>query len=82
MLDYLFQTRLHPDGRPYTYTEIARTMNGAVSYNHLKQLHSGRIKKPTRETIMALCRFFRIQPGYFFPELRDLDLDLISYPRS
>ncbi len=82
MLDHLFQTRLHADGRPYTYREVSLAMNGEVSYNHLKQLHSGRIKKPTRETILAICLFFRVQPGYFFPELRDLDLDPIEYPRG
>lgn len=82
MLDYLFQTRLHQDGRPYTYREVSLGMNGEVSYNHLKQLHTGQIRKPTRETILAISLFFRVQPGYFFPELRELELDPIEYPRA
>lgn len=82
MLDYLLQTRLHEAGRPYTYREISLAMNGTVSYNHLKQLHTGRIKKPTRETILAICLFFRVQPSYFFPELGGIELDPIEYPRA
>lgn len=76
LVDRLFQTRLHPEGRPYTYREVTTAMGGDISYNHIKSLHLGSIKNPTRETLLALCLFFRVHPTYFFPELDEIEGDL------
>jgi hypothetical protein len=36
---------------------------------HLSKLRTGRISSPGRETLLALCTFFKVPSTYFFPEL-------------
>lgn len=80
LLDYLFRTRLHPEGRPLTYLEVALATRGGISYNHIKKLHTGAIKNPTRTTILALCLVFGVRESFFYPDLREHDLDPLEYP--
>lgn len=76
LLHALIRRRLHPEeGRPYTVREISRALPGSASYQHVANLLSGQIKEPTRPTIRALCRFFRVSPEYFFPELNDVPFE-------
>lgn len=71
LVNRLFAQRLHPSGREYSNREVGIALrwghkNPAV---HLHRLRAGFIKNPTRETILDLCRFFRVPPAYFYPEL-------------
>ena len=75
LLKSLMRRRLHPEGRPYTVTEVSRALPGDSSYQYLSNVLKGNIKEPGRPTIRALCRFFRVSPAYFFPELSDMAIE-------
>lgn len=70
LINRLFATHPNPEtGLEYTPVEIVVVSRGKIAQSHLHGLRSGRIKNPTRETLLALCRVFRVLPTYFFPEL-------------
>lgn len=72
LVNRLFATHPNPKtGREYTAVEIVVVSQGEIAEGHLRRLRKGRIRNPTRETLLALCRVFRVQPIYFFPELAD-----------
>lgn len=72
LIDRLMRTHHHPTKhREYTGMEIALRTNGVIQQSHLHGLRNGRIKNPTRETLLALCEVFSVSPLYFFPELAD-----------
>jgi transcriptional regulator with XRE-family HTH domain len=50
-------------------------MQGGVGHENLYKLRVGLVKNPTRETLLALCIFFRVPPIYFFPELEGQEFD-------
>ncbi|HEY0606443.1 MAG TPA: helix-turn-helix transcriptional regulator [Herpetosiphonaceae bacterium] len=78
LINRLFETHLHPtEHRPYLPVEIVLKTEGVIQQSHLHRLRSGQIKNPTRETLLAFCRVFRVQPSYFFPELAN-ETDLTS----
>jgi transcriptional regulator with XRE-family HTH domain len=70
LIDDLFRTHRKPNGREYSHVEVCAALNGAIEPSHLGKLRNGTIKNPKRDTLMALCRFFKVQPSYFFPELQ------------
>ena len=72
LVDNLFKTHKKPSGREYTYVEVAETLQGAIDPSHISKLRAGHIKNPSRETLLALCRFFKQPSRYFFPELEDI----------
>ncbi|MBM7846673.1 helix-turn-helix domain-containing protein [Herpetosiphon giganteus] len=82
LIDHLFQTHKRPDGKEYSLTEVSEALNGAVAPSYLSRLRNGKINNPGRETIIGLCRFFKVTPTYFFPELEDLDLENKEYTRD
>lgn len=69
LLDNLFHTYLRSDGREYTLAEVCEGMGGEIAPSYLSRLRAGKIASPGRETILGLCRFFKVSPIYFFPEL-------------
>lgn len=72
LLKELFERRLHPEGRPYTVAEVAMAFPVRAPVPHLYKLLSGEIQEPRRPTIAHLCRIFKVDPSYFFPELADV----------
>lgn len=82
LIDHLFQTHKRPDGKEYSLTEVSEALNGDVAPSYLSRLRNGKINNPGRETIIGLCRFFKVTPTYFFPELEDLDLENKEYTRD
>lgn len=78
LIIHLFESHPNPHtGKRFTDLEVALVTNGKIKPSHLHGLRSGRIKNPTRETLLALCEVFNKDPRYFFPELRDrIDLTL------
>ena len=89
LVDDLFRTHRRPDGQEYTYKEISEFLGGKIESSHLSKLRTGKITNPSRETILALCRFFQVPASYFFPELdpvpqpgnaesREADLTLVQ----
>ena len=69
LINDLFDRYRRPDGREYTYLEVSMALEGAIEPGHLSKLRTGRISSPGRDTVLALCRFFKVPPAYFFPEL-------------
>ena len=73
LVDQLFHTHHKPDGREFTHKEVSLALGGAVEPSHLSKLRNGKIPNPGRETLLALCNFFKVPPSYFFPELDALE---------
>lgn len=71
LVNHLFETRRKPDGIKYSNREVAAATQGVIDPTHLGKLRAGKIPNPGRETLLNLCRFFKVPPSYFFPELRD-----------
>jgi transcriptional regulator with XRE-family HTH domain len=69
-IDELFRTARRPDGRRYTYEQVARELERrsglVVSASYLWRLRSGKSNNPTLNHIQALAAFFRVCPQYFF----------------
>lgn len=70
LIDDLFRSHRKPNGREYSHVEVCIALEGAIEPSHLGKLRNGTIKNPKRDTLLALCRFFEVQPLYFFPELQ------------
>jgi transcriptional regulator with XRE-family HTH domain len=70
LLDELFKMHLHPSGREYTYQEVAKGVGGELDPTYIAKLRKGKIPNPGRNAVMLLCRFFKVRPSYFFPELQ------------
>lgn len=58
LLNTLFMTHTHPDGRPYTNVDVSRALDGVVHAAHISKLRIGQIHNPERDTILHLARFF------------------------
>jgi transcriptional regulator with XRE-family HTH domain len=84
VLNHLFKTRLSPEGRPYTLTEVARGTGLSVPY--LSILRKGTIGSVQFERIEALARFFHVSLDYFSQEeppvdtIDDLIRDALAKP--
>jgi transcriptional regulator with XRE-family HTH domain len=84
VLNHLFETRLSPEGRPYTLTEVARGTGLSVPY--LSILRKGTIGSVQFERIEALARFFHVSLDYFSQEeppvdtIDDLIRDALAKP--
>ncbi|MBA3947091.1 MAG: helix-turn-helix transcriptional regulator [Herpetosiphonaceae bacterium] len=72
LINDLFQTHRKPDGKEYTHKEIFLATGGAIDPSYLSRLRHDKIPNPGRETLLALCRVFKVPPSYFFPELEHL----------
>lgn len=71
LVDDLFRSHRKPNGREFSHVEVCVALNGEIEPSHLGKLRNGTIKNPKRDTLLALCRFFNVQPLYFFPELQN-----------
>ena len=69
LVNDLFDTHRKPDGKEYTHKEVSVATGGAIDPSYLSKLRNDKIANPGRDTLLALCRFFRVPPSYFFPEL-------------
>jgi transcriptional regulator with XRE-family HTH domain len=63
VLNHLFATRLTPEGRPYTLTEISKATGMSVPY--LSILRKGTIGAVPFHRVEALARFFHVPLDYF-----------------
>lgn len=70
LINQLFETRLNPEtGERFTHIEVVVASRGVLTPSHIHGLRTGRIKNPTRDTLAALCRVFKVSPIYFFPDV-------------
>ncbi|WP_328290725.1 helix-turn-helix domain-containing protein [Nocardia aurantiaca] len=82
-LDALFETGNAPGARAHTNSEVAAQLTAwghPISKPYLSQLRSGLRTDPSRETIAALARYFRVRPDYFADETYTAgqDFDLLT----
>ena len=63
LLNHLFATRLTPEGRPYTLTEVSKGTGLSVPY--LSILRKGTIGSVPFQRVAALARFFGVSLDYF-----------------
>src|SRR5215510_10732291 len=66
LLNHLFATRLTPEGRPYTLTEVSKATGLSVPY--LSILRKGTISAVPVQRAAALARFFHVPLDYFSQE--------------
>src|SRR2546427_784330 len=66
LLNHLFATRLTPEGRPYTLTEVSKGTGLSVPY--LSILRKGTISSVPFQRVAALARFFGVPLDYFSQE--------------
>jgi transcriptional regulator with XRE-family HTH domain len=66
LLNHLFATRLAPEGRPYTLTEVSKATGLSVPY--LSILRKGTIGAVSLQRADALARFFHVSLDYFSQE--------------
>jgi transcriptional regulator with XRE-family HTH domain len=66
LLNHLFTTRLTPEGRPYTLTEVSKGTGLSVPY--LSYLRKGTISAVPVQRAAALARFFHVPLDYFSQE--------------
>jgi transcriptional regulator with XRE-family HTH domain len=66
LLNHLFATRLAPQGRPYTLTEVSKATGLSVPY--LSILRKGTIGSVSLQRADALARFFHVSLDYFSQE--------------
>jgi transcriptional regulator with XRE-family HTH domain len=66
LLNHLFATRLTPEGRPYTLTEVSKGTGLSVPY--LSILRKGTIDAVPFQRVATLARFFQVSLDYFSQE--------------
>jgi transcriptional regulator with XRE-family HTH domain len=67
LLDYLFATKLKPDGTRYKLREVADATG--ISIGFLSEARHGNKENPPKEFIELLADFFDVPPAYFFGPL-------------
>lgn len=80
LINALFRTYKSSDNQEYSNKEVCDALDGAIEASHLSRLRKGKIANPGRDTLLALCRFFRVPPSYFFPELQTIEHDADANP--
>ena len=72
LVDQLFKTHLRPDGKEYSYQDVAAALNGEIDSTYLGKLRNGKVPNPGRNVLKLLCLFFEVPASYFFPELEPM----------
>ena len=77
LVNNLFSTYRHPDGREYTHKEVEagitrRAGKKLIDASYLSKLRTGTLQKPSILAVEALCHFFPVDVDYFFPSITAL----------
>ncbi|MDI6800213.1 MAG: helix-turn-helix transcriptional regulator [Actinomycetota bacterium] len=67
-INFLFSSKLSPNGDEYKYEEVARGTDGKLSPSYVWNLRKGKKDNPSREKIEALAKFFDVAPSFFFTD--------------
>ena len=73
-LESLFQTVTKPDGSQYTEVEVevaTANMGYKLTNSYIRKLRDGVSQNPSYEKIIALAKFFKVSPAYFFEETEE-----------
>ncbi len=67
-IDFLFKICVKDDGSAYSYREIEKMADGAISSTAVWKLHTGRIRNPSLKALSGLSKAFGISADYFIDE--------------
>ena len=67
-IDLLFTTITKPDGKEYSYQDIATLAGNAVSRTSIWKARAGKIENPSQKLLGALSQAFGVPVQYFFAE--------------
>lgn len=65
-LNYLFDTRLSPSGRPFTNKEVSVASGGKLSAQYISKIRHGLVVMPGLERLHALASVFAVPIEFFF----------------
>jgi transcriptional regulator with XRE-family HTH domain len=63
-VDHLFRTITQPNGKPYTYKQVAA--GTGLNFSYLRKLRVGKVASPSRGVLERLTTFFGVTPDYWF----------------
>ena len=63
-VDHLFRTITQPNGKPYTYVQVAA--GTGLNFSYLRKLRVGKVASPSRGVLERLTTFFGVTPDYWF----------------
>ena len=63
-VDHLFRTITQPNGKPYTYEQVAA--GTGLNFSYLRKLRVGKVASPSRGVLERLTIFFGVTPDYWF----------------
>ncbi len=63
-VDHLFRTITQPNGKPYTYEQVAA--GTGLNFSYLRKLRVGKVASPSRGVLERLTTFFGVTPDYWF----------------
>ncbi len=80
-LDWLFNHVKKPDGKPYTYQEVAdgtAELGYRVTSTGIWKIRNGETQNPGYLVLQVLAQFFKVSPSFFYDEqLSPHDLDTL-----
>lgn len=65
-LNFLFATKLSPDGDEYSLREVSSGTGGKISPAYLQKLRTGGYENPSRDKVKALADFFGVPQSFFY----------------
>ncbi len=63
-VDHLFRTITQPNGKPYTYEQVAA--GTGLNFSYLRKLRVGKVASPSCQVLECLTTFFGVTPDYWF----------------
>jgi transcriptional regulator with XRE-family HTH domain len=77
-LKHLRDTVRHPDGRKYTYAEVAAHITERTGERrdrgYVSAIANGVNTNPTMKALEAIAEFFHVSPAYFFNDEKSADI--------
>ncbi|MCX5070815.1 hypothetical protein OOJ91_33765 [Micromonospora lupini] len=70
-LNYLFETKRRPDGKPWENSQVGAQCALSRQQIHNLRHPTGSGRGPKYDTITALARFFKVDPNFFFQQAED-----------
>src|SRR5579862_3474198 len=64
-VDWLFEVRRHPQGRPFTYGQVQRATGNRITASYVWKLRTGAMSNPGLCALEALADFFQVPLDYF-----------------
>lgn len=67
-IDRLFELRTKPDGSPFSYQDVEKGTDHAVTAAYIWKLRTGAATNPGYKVLEALAHFFKVSLDYFASE--------------